>query len=163
MTSLNDSAPQRMARGRPQPLATKPEDAPALTKPEDAPSGTLSVIAPVDSRGHHELLRLAAGLAPSLHSPAGDALEQAIIALGVKPAPIERVVTSVRDIGAIALVDGALFALGRQSFLDDIGVRPRIAEVRVAERIERTGARAYFVVAVARGNCIGVIGVLTEK
>jgi cation transport ATPase len=152
MTSLNDPAPQRMARGQP-----------TATVPEGAPSGALSVIAPVDSRGHHELLRLAAGLAPALHSPAGDALEQAIIALGVKPAPVERMVTSVRDIGAIALVDGALVALGRRSFLDDIGVRPRIAEVRVAERIERLGACAYFVVAVARGHCIGVIGVLTEK
>jgi cation transport ATPase len=161
MTSLNDPAQQRTARG--QPPATEPEGAPPAAEPESVPSGALSVIAPVDSRGHHELLRLAAGLAPALHSPAGDALEQAIIALGVKPAPVERMVTSVRDIGAIALVDGALFALGSRSFLDDIGVRPRIAEVRMAERIERPGARAYFVVAVARGNCIGVIGVLTEK
>lgn len=152
MTSLNDSAPLRTARD--QPLATAAEGAPA---------GMLSVIAPVDPRGRHELLRLTAGLAPSLHGPIGDALAQAISALGVKPAPVERVVTSVREAGAIALVDGALFALGRRSFLDDIGVRPQMAEVRVAERIERSGGSAYFVVAIARGHCIGVIGVRAEQ
>ncbi len=152
MTSLNDSAQQRLARDQIPTMA-----------PEGAPAGALSVITPVDPRGRHELLRLAAGLAPSLHSPTGAALAHAISALGVKPAFVERVVTSVRDVGAIALVDGALFALGRRSFLDDIGARPQLAEARVAERIERAGARAYFVVAVARGQCIGVIGVRAEE
>ena len=152
MTTLNDSAQQRTARDQSLTMA-----------PDGAPAGALSVIAPVDPRGRHELLRLAAGLAPSLHSPSGAALADAICAMGVKPATVERVVSSVRDAGALALVDGALFALGRRRFLDDIGARPHLAELRVAERIERAGACAYFVVAVARGQCIGVIGVRAEQ
>jgi hypothetical protein len=85
-------------------------------------------------------------------------MTKAIADMGIEQAPVERVVTTVKDVGAIALVDGVLFALGRHSFLEDIGVRPHMAEVRVAERIERSGAIAFFVVAVARAHCLGVIG-----
>lgn len=118
----------------------------------------LGAIAPVDPRGRHELLRLAGGLAPFLHSATGDAIVEATIAQGIEPAHIERVVSSLRDHGVIALVDGVLYALGRRSFLEDIGVRPRMAELRVAERIERTGDTPYFIVAVARAHCLGVFG-----
>lgn len=118
----------------------------------------LGIIAPVDPRGRHELLRLAAGLAPFLHSATGSAIAQAAASLDIEPAHIERVVTSQRDLGVIALVDGVLYALGRQSFLEDIGVRPHVAEVRVAERIERSGEMAYFIVAIARAHCLGVFG-----
>ena len=118
----------------------------------------LGAIAPVDPRGRHELLRLAAGLAPFLHGATGDAIVEATTTMGIEPAHIERVVSSLKEHGVIALVDGVLYALGTRSFLEDIGVRPRLAEVRVAERIERTGDVPYFVVAVARAHCLGVFG-----
>ena len=118
----------------------------------------LGALAPADPRGRHELLRLAAGLAPQLHGPTGDQIAQATTAMGIEPAHVERVVSSVRDAGVIALIDGTLYALGRHSFLEDIGVRPRLAEMRVAERIERSGDLAYFIVAIARAHCLGVFG-----
>ncbi len=136
-----------------------------LDPSQSAPSQSLRLgaIAPVDPRGHHELLRLAAGLAQHLHGPTGDAIVTATKALGIEPAHIERVVSSLREQGVIALVDGILYALGRQSYLEDMGVRPRVAEMRVAERIERSGDVPYFIVAVARAHCLGVFGAPNES
>ncbi len=112
---------------------------------------------PVDPRGEHELLRIAAGLAPCLNGPTGQRLARALAASEVEPVQVERVVSSQRDLGVLALVDGALYVLGRTSFLEDIGVRPRQAELRVAERIERAGETAFFIVAIARTHCLGVV------
>lgn len=164
MTSLDDSTDQarlQRADDGAQTSAHAPfDDAIAQTQRAESEQH-LGVIAPVDPRGHHELLRLAAGLAPLLHGPTGDAILEATTALGIEPAHIERVVSSLKEHGVIALVGGVLYALGTRGFLEDIGVRPRLAEVRVAERIERAGDVPFFVVAVARAHCLGVFGAPT--
>lgn len=165
MTSYDDSAPRARAQTSddtsPDPRNREAADASPHTSDsaeETQPEPRLGTLAPVDPRGRHELLRLAAGLAPLLHGPTGVAISQAIAAQGVEPAHVERVVSGIKDAGVIALIDGTLFALGRLTFLEGIGIRPRLAELRVAERIERTGDSAYFVVAVARAHCLGVFG-----
>lgn len=122
------------------------------------PEPHLSAIVPVDPRGRHELLRLAAALAPSLQGPMGDFIAASIAALGIAPAHMDRVVATVPDGGAIALVDDTLVVLGRRLFLETIGVRLNRAELRAAERIEADGDLAYFVVAIARAHCLGVVG-----
>lgn len=164
MSSLDDSmhAPKFMRGDAPNHVAPSahlalPTPSPVQSLPSRQPL-RLGDVTPVDPRGRHELLRLAAGLAPLLHSPTGDAIVEATGGLGIEPARVERVVTSLRDSGVIALVDGVLYALGKRSFLEDIGIRPHMAETRVAERIERSGGVPYFVVAVARANCLGVFG-----
>lgn len=138
-------------------------DAPQSEASPSTPTPRLGVIVSVDTRGRHELLRLAAGLAASLQGPTGAAIAQAIALLSIEPAPIERVVTSACDLGVVALVDGMLFALGRRAYLESMGIRPHVAEVRVAERIERSGDRAFFVVAVARAHCVGVFGLPNRR
>lgn len=161
MTSLDDSTDQaklqRAEESAQTPASAAFDDQIAQTQ-RVVPEQHLGAIAPVDPRGHHELLRLAAGLAPFLHGPTGDAIVEATTALSIEPAHIERVVSSLKEHGVIALVGGVLYALGTRGFLEDIGVRPRQAEIRVAERIERAGDVPYFVVAVARAHCLGVFG-----
>lgn len=164
MTSLDDSIHQaklQRAQDGAQAPARAPHDDTMTQTQRVQPEQHLGAVAPVDPRGHHELLRLAAGLAPFLHGPTGDAIVEATAALGIEPAHIERVVSSLKEHGVIALVGGVLYALGTRGFLEDIGVRPRLAEVRVAERIERTGDVPFFVVAVARAHCLGVFGAPT--
>ena len=112
---------------------------------------------PVDPRSEHELLRLAAGMAPYLNSPTGQRLTDALAARDVTPALVERIVASAKDSGVIAIIEGALYALGRPTFVADIGVSPHQAELRVAERIQRAGATPFLVVAVARTHCLGVL------
>jgi cation transport ATPase len=161
MTSLDDSTTGSNVRPREGAADISQRaalDTPLAEARQSDHEQRLGIIAPVDPRGRHELLRLAAGLAPFLHSANGAAIAKAAAALDIEPAHIERVVSSQKDLGVIALVDGVLYALGRQSFLEDIGVRPHVAEVRVAERIERSGEMAYFIVAVARAHCLGVFG-----
>ncbi|MDE3229149.1 MAG: hypothetical protein KGO05_04660, partial [Chloroflexota bacterium] len=114
-------------------------DAAAARPPNDAPRASLSAIVPIDPRGGHDLLRLAGGLARGLHSPTGDAIAAGVVAAGVEPAHVERVVSSLKERGVIALIGGVLYALGVRDFMRDIGVRPHDAELRVAERIERAG------------------------
>lgn len=116
-------------------------------------------IVPVDPRGRHELVRLAAGLGLRLPGAIGEQIAHDAATLGIAPARVERVVVSVPDRGIIALVDDALVALACRCFLEIIGVRLNRAELRVAERIENAGDRAFFVVSIARGHCLGVIGV----
>jgi len=160
MTSLDDSTDQTKLQRTDEAAQTTPPatfDA-TIAQQRVTPEHHLGAVAPVDPRGHHELLRLAAGLAPYLHGPTGDAIVEATTALGIEPAHIERVVSSLKEHGVIALVGGVLYALGTRGFLEDIGVRPRLAEVRVAERIERAGDIPYFIVAVARAHCLGVFG-----
>ena len=161
MTSLDDftnSAKSQRPDGAGQSSPHATLDTTMAQAQEAASQQHLGTIAPVDPRGQHELLRLAAGLAPFLHGVTGDAIVEATTAMGVEPARIERVVSSLKEHGVIALVDGVLYALGTRSFLEDIGVRPRGAEVRVAERIERAGDVPYFIGAVARAHCLGVFG-----
>ncbi|HEX8730154.1 MAG TPA: hypothetical protein VF739_16095 [Ktedonobacterales bacterium] len=122
------------------------------------PEPHLSAIVPVDPRGRHELLRLAAALAPSLQGPMGNFITASIATLGIAPAHVDRVVATLPDSGSIALVDDTLVTLGRRLFLETIGVRLNRADLRAAERIEADGDLAYFVVAVARAHCLGVIG-----
>lgn len=161
MASLDDSnnqtKPQR-SDGAAQAPVSAPFDTTVAQAKRAVSEQRLGAVAPVDPRGHHELLRLAAGLAPYLHGPTGDAIAEATAALGIEPAHIERVVSSLKEHGVIALVGGVLYALGTRGFLEDIGVRPRLAEVRVAEKIERSGDIPYFIVAVARAQCLGVFG-----
>jgi hypothetical protein len=88
----------------------------------------------------------------------GNFIAASIAALGIAPAHVERVVASVPDGGAIALVDDTLVALGRRYFLETIGVRLNRADLRAVERIESDGDLAYLVVAVARAHCLGIIG-----
>lgn len=133
-------------------------EAPPMRAPNGSPRWSLGAVIPTDPRGRHELLRLAGGLARGLHGPTGDAITAGVSAVGVEPATVERVVSSLKDYGVIALVNGVLYALGMRAFLEDIGVRPREAELRIAERIERAGDTPFFVVAVARAHCLGVFG-----
>ena len=88
----------------------------------------------------------------------GNFIAASIAALGIAPAHVDRVVATLPDSGSIALVDDTLVTLGRRLFLDTIGVRLNRADLRAAERIEADGDLAYFVVAVARAHCVGVIG-----
>lgn len=133
-------------------------EAPPVRASNGSPHWSLGAVIPTDPRGRHELLRLAGGLARGLHSPTGDAITAGVTAVGVEPATVERVVSSLKDYGVIALVNGVLYALGMRAFLQDIGVRPREAELRIAERIERAGDTPFFVVAVARAHCLGIFG-----
>lgn len=119
----------------------------------------LSAIIPVEPRGRHELMRLAAGLAPALPGLIGELIGREAMEMGIAPAHVERVVVSVPDRGIIALVDDALVALACRGFLEIIGVRLNRAELRVAERIENAGDLVFYVVSIARGHCLGVIGV----
>ena len=119
----------------------------------------LSAIVPVEPRGRHELVRLAAGLAPALPGLIGELIARQAEEMNIAPARVERVVVSVPDRGVIALVDDALVALACRGFLEIIGVRLNRAELRVAERIENDGNLAFFVISIARGHCLGVIGV----
>lgn len=150
---------------------TIPDDATSETKSQQMPLDTsatpssaipltwsLGIVAPTDPRGRHELLRLTAGLAPYLYGSTGDAIVAGIAALGIEPAHVERVVSSLKEYGVIALVNGVLYALGVRSFLEDIGLHPRQADLRIAERIERSGDTPFYLVAIARTHCIGVIG-----
>lgn len=133
-------------------------DPPTTASSLAQPTWSLGIVAPTDPRGRHELLRLTAGLAPYLYGSSGDAIVTEIAALGIEPAHVERVVSSLKEYGVIALVNGVLYALGVRSFLEDIGLHPRQADLRIAERIERAGDTPFFVVAIARTHCIGVVG-----
>ncbi len=119
----------------------------------------ITMVAPVEPRGWRELLRLATGLAQPLPSGPGRHLAEAVEALRIQPAHVDRVVTVAADYGALAIVEGRLLALGGRSFLRELGIKPQVAEARVADRIERSGDVALFVVAVARGKILGVLGV----
>jgi cation transport ATPase len=130
-------------------------DTPPIGAP---PTWSLGIVAPTDPRGRHELLRLTAGLAPYLYGSTGDTIVAGIAALGIEPVHVERVVSSMREYGVIAIVNGVLYALGVRSFLEDIGLHPHQADLRIAERIERAGDTPFFVVAIARTHCIGVLG-----
>lgn len=119
----------------------------------------LTVVAPVEPRGWRELLRLAIGLAQRLPGEQGYHIAEAADALHIPPARVDRVVSAAADSGALAVVEGRLLALGRRSFLRELGIKPQVAEARVADRIERSGDVALFVAAVARGRILGVLGV----
>lgn len=121
--------------------------------------GRLRAIIPVDPRGRHELLRLTAGLASALPGPIGALIARDVAEFDIVPAHVERAVVSVPDRGIIALVDDTLVALACRSFLETVGVRLNLAELRVAERIENSGDLAFYVVSLARAHCLGVIGV----
>lgn len=119
----------------------------------------ITMVAPVEPRGWRELLRLATGLAKGLPGETGRHVAEAADALRIQPAHVDRVVTAAADSGALAIVEGRLLALGGRLFLRELGIKPQVAEVRVADRIERSGDVALFVVAVARGRILGVLGV----
>jgi cation transport ATPase len=119
----------------------------------------ITMVAPVEPRGWRELLRLATGLAERLPGEMGRHIVGAAEALRIQPAHVDRVVTAAADSGALAIVEGRLLALGGRLFLRELGIKPQVAEVRVADRIERSGDIAMFVVAVARGRVLGVLGV----
>lgn len=131
----------------------------AAARSRAADERRLGAIIPVDPRGRHELLRLAAGLALALPGPIGELIAHDAAKLDVAPAYVERGVVSVPDRGVIALVDGTLVALACRCFLETVGVRLNRAELRVAERIENSGDLAFYVVSMARARCLGVIGV----
>ena len=119
----------------------------------------ITMVAPVEPRGWRELLRLATGLAQRLPGEMGRHIAEAAEALHIQPAHVDRVVTVAADSGALAIVEGRLLALGGRPFLRELGIKPQVAEARVADRIERSGDVALFVVAVARGRILGVLGV----
>lgn len=119
----------------------------------------ITTVIPVEPRGWRELLRLATGLAQRLPGETGRQIADAAEALRIQPAHVDRVVTAAADSGALAIVEGRLLALGGKLFLRELGIKPQVAEARVADRIERSGDVALFVVAVARGRILGVLGV----
>jgi hypothetical protein len=119
----------------------------------------ITLVAPVEPRGWRELLRLATGLALGMPGMTGQRVAEAAEALRIQPARVDRVVVAVTDSGALAIVEGRLLALGGRLFLRELGIKPQVAEARVADRIERSGDVALFVVAVARGRILGVLGV----
>jgi hypothetical protein len=119
----------------------------------------ITMVAPVESRGWRELLRLATGLAERIPGEVGRHVAEAADALRIQPAHVDRVVTAAADSGALAIVEGRLLALGGRLFLRELGIKPQVAEVRLADRIERSGDVALFVVAVARGRILGVLGI----
>lgn len=119
----------------------------------------LTIVAPEQSHGWRDVLRLAAGLAQRLPGGLGRHITETADNLHIPAAHVDRVVTVAADSGALAIVEGRLLALGERSFLSKLGVKPRSVESRVADRIERSGGTTVYLVAVARGQIIGVLGV----
>jgi cation transport ATPase len=119
----------------------------------------LVAVVPIEDRGRHELLRLAAALAAHLPGRYAAALVAAAGALGIQPARVEEVLSTAEDRGIVARIEGRTVALGRQDYLAELGVQPRLAEQHAAERVEVGRTAAWFVVALEGAHCLGILGV----
>jgi cation transport ATPase len=119
----------------------------------------VTAVIPVEDRGRHELLRLAAGLGAYLRPEYGEAIEAAARSEDIAPAHVETVMICDVGQGAVARVEGRHLALGRYGYLVQLGLVPKPAEVHVARHIEATGNVALYLMVVEDGHCLGILGV----
>ena len=119
----------------------------------------ITAIVPVEDRGRHELLRIAASLAQGLPDVYAQEIWRAAEALGVHPAPMEERLFYSPDIGTLARIGGCGYVLGRLSYLRRLHVEPHKAERDVAEDLERRGNAVFAVVVQHNAHCIGLIAV----
>lgn len=118
-------------------------------------------LAPVEKLGGPELLRIAAAFAPYLSASVGLQLAAAANRMGVTPATVtaEDLAQPQGDDGALALIEGQVFAFGRLRYLRAVEVAPHQAEVSAGERLERAGYAAYYVISLTHFHCLGIVGV----
>jgi cation transport ATPase len=128
---------------------------------QSAPTLRARVIAviPVEDRGRHELLRLAAGLGEYLQPEFAAALTAAARSEDILPAHVEPVIVQDALQGVLARVEERHLALGRYGNLLQLGLVPKAAEVHVARRIAAAGNTALYLMVVEDGHCIGLIGI----
>jgi cation transport ATPase len=119
----------------------------------------LTAIIPVEDRGRHELLRVAASLAQQIPDSYAQTIAIAAQALRIQPAAVDEVITQITDQGILARFEGRLVALGRVEFLGRIGALPHLAELHAAETIEDLESIPYFIVIVAERRCLGLLGI----
>jgi len=119
----------------------------------------LTAIVPVEDRGHHELLRVAASLARQLTDPYAQTIVAAASVLCIQPGPVDEVIMEVAAQGILGRFEGRLVALGRVEFLGQIGTLPHLAELHAAEKIEDLASVPFFVMVVENRHCLGLLGI----
>lgn len=132
-----------------------------LSDTKSTPTARTRVIAvlPIEDRGRHELLRLASGLGAYLQPEFAEALAIAARDEDITPAQLETVTTCDALQGVLACVEERQLALGRYSYLLQLGLVPKPAAVHVARHIAATGNTALYLMVVEDNRCIGVIGI----
>ena len=119
----------------------------------------ISAIIPIDERGRHELLRVAASLAQGLPDVYARELLREAPALGVHPVPVDERLSYSPNEGTFARIEGRAYVLGRVSYLRWLHVEPHKAERDVIDALEKRGDVVYAVVAQHDSHCLGLIAV----
>lgn len=115
-------------------------------------------IFPVEDRGRHELLRLAAGLGEHLQPDYASALAEAAQKENIIPAQVEDVTTYEGSQGVAARVEDRQLALGQYPYLLQLGLAPMATDVHIARRIVAAGNIALYLMVVEDNRCLGLIG-----
>ncbi len=123
----------------------------------------VTAVIPIEDRGRHELLRLAAALGNYLQPTYRDALSAAAHGEGIMPATVEMVIAQNEAQGVVANVEERRLALGQYSYLLQFGLVPRAAEVHVARHIAATGNTALYLILMDVNRCLGIIGIETRE
>lgn len=119
----------------------------------------ISAIIPIEERGRHELLRVAASLAQGLPDVYAQEIVREAPELEVRPVPLDERLAYAPNEGTLARVDGNVYVLGRVSYLHWLHLEPHKAERDVIEALEKRGDAVYAVVAQRDSHCLGLIAV----
>lgn len=119
----------------------------------------IAAIIPVEDRGRHELLRIAASLAQGLPDRYAQEILRAAAALTVHPMLIDERLLYTPSSGTLARIGSANFILGCLEYLRQLYVEPHKAERNVIEVLERQGNVVYAVVAQRDAHCLGLIAI----
>lgn len=119
----------------------------------------VTAVIPIEDRGRHELLRLAAGLGEYLQPEFAKALATAAHDEDITPAQVETVTTYDATQGVLARVEERQLALGRYSYLVQFALVPKAAEVHVARHIAAIGNTPLYLMVVEDNRCLGLISI----
>ena len=119
----------------------------------------VTAVIPVEDRGRHELLRLAAALGTYLQSDMAKALTTAARDEHIAPAHAWRPLWCDAAHGVVARVEGRQLALGTYSYLVQRGVVPKLAELHAARHVEARGGTALYLAVLEEGRCLGIVGI----
>lgn len=122
-------------------------------------TASLAALIPIEDRGHHELLRLAAALGAYLRSEVAAALARAASAEGIIPPTVGVVIAQDPAQGVLARVEGRHLALGSHTYLTMLGLAPKRAETHAAAGLEASGVEVLYLVCVDDAHCIGLLGI----
>lgn len=119
----------------------------------------IAAIIPVEERGRHELLRIAASLAQGLPDGYAQEIVRAAPALDVHPAPIDERLSYSPNAGTLARIGGHVYVLGRLAYLRWLHLEPNKAERDVIDALEHRDNAVYAVVTLRDVHCLGLIAV----